>query len=60
MRESLQFPSAVAKFARPEEYASFEFSAHHGAICSFARFQVFRSEYADQLNGCVSSWPPMP
>jgi hypothetical protein len=35
-------PSAVARFARPDEYASFEFSAHHGATVSFAWFQDFR------------------
>jgi hypothetical protein len=29
--EVFQFASAVARFASPEEYASFEFSAHHGA-----------------------------
>jgi MFS superfamily sulfate permease-like transporter len=29
---------AVARFARPEEYASFEFSPHHGAISSLAWF----------------------
>jgi hypothetical protein len=40
--ESCQLPSAVARFASPDEYASFEFSAHHGAVVFLARFQVFR------------------
>jgi hypothetical protein len=33
--------SAVARFAS-EEYASFEFSAHHGAVVPLARFHSFR------------------
>jgi hypothetical protein len=40
--EACQLPSAVARFAMPDEYASFEFSAHHGAVVCLARFQAFR------------------
>jgi hypothetical protein len=39
--DAFQLPNAVARFARPDEYASFEFSAH-GAMAVFAWFQVFR------------------
>jgi hypothetical protein len=34
--------SAVERFANPDEYASSEFFAHHGAVVFLARFQVFR------------------
>ena len=37
-----QLPNPVARFARPEEYASFEFSAHHGAFSSLTWFHSFR------------------
>jgi hypothetical protein len=40
--DAFQLPSAVARLARPDEYASFEFSPHHGAVVSLARFQDFR------------------
>ena len=40
--EAFQLPSAVARFARPDEYASFEFSAHHGAVVPLAWFHSFR------------------
>jgi len=40
--DACQLPNAVARFARPDEYASFEFSAHHGAVVFLAWFQVFR------------------
>jgi hypothetical protein len=40
--EAFQLPSAVARFASPEEYASFEFSAHHGAVVFLAWFQICR------------------
>jgi hypothetical protein len=40
--DPFQLPSAVAWFARPDEYASLEFSPHHGATVLFAWFQVFR------------------
>jgi hypothetical protein len=40
--EACQLLSAVARFANPDEYASFAFSAHHGAVVSLARFQAFR------------------
>jgi hypothetical protein len=45
--EACQLPSAVARFARPEEYASFEFSPHHGALSFLAWFHSFRRLYAD-------------
>jgi hypothetical protein len=53
-------PSAVARFARPDEYASFEFSAHHGATVSLARFHRFRRLKADQLGDGVNSASGMP
>ena len=40
--DACQLPSAVARFARPDEYASFEFSAHHGAVVFLAWFQICR------------------
>jgi hypothetical protein len=40
--ESLQLPSAVARFAKPDEYDSLEFSAHHGSTLSLAWFQSLR------------------
>jgi hypothetical protein len=40
--DPFQLPGAVARFASPDEYASFEFSPHHGAVVSLARFQVLR------------------
>jgi hypothetical protein len=40
--DAFQLPSAVAKFAKPLEYASFEFSAHHGATVVFAWFHHLR------------------
>jgi len=40
--DACQLPSAVARFARPDEYASFEFSAHHGAMAFFVWFHDFR------------------
>ena len=40
--DAFQLPNAVARFARPDEYASFEFSAHHGAVVFLARFHSFR------------------
>jgi hypothetical protein len=39
---AFQLPSAVGRFARPEEYASFEFSVHHGAVVFLAWFHIFR------------------
>src|SRR6266702_25941 len=38
----VQLPSAVARFANPDEYASFEFSTHHGAMVSLAWFHRLR------------------
>lgn len=53
---SSQFLSATERFARPDAYASFEFSAHHGAASPFAVFQSLRSEYADhEIFGVISS-----
>jgi hypothetical protein len=40
--DAFQLPSAVARFARPDEYASFEFSAHHGAMAFFVWFHDVR------------------
>ena len=40
--DAFQLPSAVARLARPDEYASLEFSPHHGAISSLAWFHDFR------------------
>jgi hypothetical protein len=34
--DACQLPNAVARFAKPLEYASFEFSAHHGAAVFLA------------------------
>jgi hypothetical protein len=39
--DACQFPNPVARFARPDEYASFEFSPH-GATAVFAWFHDFR------------------
>src|ERR1700716_666731 len=54
LRDADQLPNAVARFARPEEYASFEFSPHHGAISSLAWFHSFRRLYADHDSDGVS------
>ena len=43
---------AVARFARPEEYTSFEFSPHHGATSSLAWFHSVRRLYADHAHRC--------
>ena len=40
--DAFQLPSAVARLARPDEYASLEFSAHHGAMAFFVWFHDFR------------------
>src|SRR5882757_2909987 len=42
LRDVLQLPSAAARFANPDEYASFEFSTHQGAMVSLAWFHRFR------------------
>ncbi len=42
-RPALQFPSAVARFAHPDAYASLLFSAHHGATSGLAAFHASRS-----------------
>jgi hypothetical protein len=52
--DACQLPSAVARFARPDEYASFEFSAHHGATVLLAWFHHFRRLYADHDSDGVS------
>jgi hypothetical protein len=49
-----QLPSAVARFARPLEYASFEFSPHHGATVVFAWFHPVRRLEADHDSDGVS------
>jgi hypothetical protein len=49
-----QLPSAVARFARPDEYASFEFSAHHGATVVVAWFHHVRRLSADHGSDGVS------
>ena len=40
--DACQLPSAVARFARPDEYASLEFSTHHGAMAFFVWFHDVR------------------
>ena len=40
--DAFQLPSAVARLARPDEYASLEFSAHHGAMAFFVWFHDVR------------------
>jgi len=40
--DAFQLPNAVARFARPDAYASLEFSAHHGAFSSLTWFHSFR------------------
>lgn len=43
-RESENACNARARRSSPEEYASLEFSAHHGAVAALARFHSLRSE----------------
>ncbi|MGH3569959.1 MAG: hypothetical protein ACRDRH_28900 [Pseudonocardia sp.] len=43
--------------AHPEAYASFEFSAHHGATSCLVSFHIFRRLYAEVLIHGVS-WSP--
>ncbi|MGH3718738.1 MAG: hypothetical protein ACRDRI_07835 [Pseudonocardiaceae bacterium] len=52
--EDDQLLSATARLANPLEYASFEFSAHHGARSSFASFQILRRPNADHDTAGVS------
>ena len=40
--DAFQLPRAVARLARPDEYASLEFSAHHGAMVFFVWFHDVR------------------
>jgi hypothetical protein len=40
--DPFQLPSAVARYAKPDEYASFEFPPHHGATVFFAWFHHLR------------------
>jgi hypothetical protein len=42
VRESAQLPNAIARFASPDEYASFEFSDHHGAVSFLVSFHALR------------------
>jgi hypothetical protein len=52
--EACQLPSAVATFATPLEYASFEFPRHHGATVVFAWFHHVRRLSADHDSDGVS------
>jgi hypothetical protein len=52
--EAFQLPSAVAKFATPLEYASFEFPPHHGATVVVAWFHHLRRLSADHDTDGVS------
>jgi len=45
--DTFRLPSATARFARPLEYASFEFSGYHGAMSSLVRFHRLRRANAD-------------
>ena len=47
-RDADQLRRAAARLANPDEYASSEFSAHHGARSCLTEFQARRSPYADQ------------
>ena len=42
-RPALRLPSAAARFAHPDAYASFEFSTHHGATSCLTAFHAIRS-----------------
>nr|WP_258948303.1 hypothetical protein [Lentzea californiensis] len=53
VREPCQFVSAVARLASPDEYASLEFSPHHGATSYLAWFQSLRRLYADHDTDAV-------
>ncbi len=59
-REDDQLCSAAARLATPAEYASFEFSRHHGARESFASFHARRRLYAENDTGGVSWSSAMP
>lgn len=58
--ESFQLPSARASASRPVLYASLEFSAHHGATWSFARFHALRNAGSVQEMAGVSSSAAIP
>jgi hypothetical protein len=58
--EADQLDSVVARLASPEEYASFEFSAHHGARSFFASFHARRRLNAAQPTGSVGWSSVMP
>ena len=47
VRASKKLPSALANASRPELYASFEFSAHHGATWPLSRFHSRRKAGSD-------------
>jgi len=42
VRPALRLPSAVARFAQPDAYASLLFSDHHGATCALVVFHALR------------------
>jgi hypothetical protein len=52
--DACQLSSAVATFATPLEYASFEFPPHHGATVLFAWFHHRRRLEADHETDGVS------
>src|SRR5699024_3516663 len=58
-RLAFQLLNPSARFANPDEYASFELSAHHGATSCFAWFQSLRKLNADQfrlgVNSCLGT-----
>ena len=58
--ESDQFFNATTRFARPDEYASFEFSAHHGATSPLAMFHARRNAGSDHDTDGVNSSPARP
>jgi hypothetical protein len=53
-RPALRLPSAVARFAHPDAYASLLFSAHHGPTCGLAAFHASRRLHAEVLVHGVS------
>ena len=60
LRDFLHASSPRARASRPVLYASFEFSAHHGATSSLRRFHSLRSPASDQLSDGVRSASAMP
>lgn len=58
VRESKKFLSPRTRPSSPDEWTSFEFSAHHGATTCFSTFQVRRSAGSVQGTGPVSCFRP--